>query len=155
MITIHHQLAINAPVAEVFAAIATPERIGTWWDKHTATQTSRGLVLEHDPGPEHGVVKLRVVALVPDTRVEWECISTHPTSSPASAWMGTRFVFEMAERDSPAARFGGAHRGRVTTLDFRHVGYDERSEFAGFNTFAWGQVLQNLKQVVEAGQAKP
>jgi uncharacterized protein YndB with AHSA1/START domain len=150
MATIHHQVAIAAPVAKVYAAISTADRIGTWWDKQTPTQTPDGLVLEHDPGPEHGVVKLRVVALVPNERVEWECISTHPVSSPASAWTGTRFVFEMAERDSPAARFGYRGEGRATTLDFRHVGYDERSEFTGFNNFAWGQVLQNLKQVVES-----
>jgi hypothetical protein len=37
----------------------------------------------------------------------------------------------------------------MVVLDFRHVGYDGRSQFFGFNNFAWGQVLPNLKQVVE------
>jgi uncharacterized protein YndB with AHSA1/START domain len=147
---IHHQLAIAAPVAKVYEAIASADKIGTWWDKQKAAQTPKGLILEHDPGPEHGVVKLRVVQLVPNRRVEWECVSTHPKTSPASAWTGTRFVFELAERDSPAARFGGDDSGPVTTLDFQQEGYDEQSEFAGFNNFAWAQVLQNLKQVVES-----
>lgn len=83
MATIRHQVFINAPVAKVYEAISTPEGISTWWDKQTPIQTDRGLVLKHNPGPEHGVVQLRVVELVPNKRVEWECISTHPKSSPA------------------------------------------------------------------------
>ena len=151
MSTIHHQLGINAPVAKVYEAIATADGISTWWDKQTPVQTDRGLVLEHNPGPEHGVVKLRVVELVPNTRVEWECVSTHPASSPASAWTGTHFIFEMVERgDGGPSSGSGGSQSRVTTLDFRQSGYDERSEFFGFNNFAWGQVLQNLKQVIES-----
>jgi len=148
MATIHHELSINAPLAKVYEALSSADQIGTWWDKHTAIQTDRGLVLEHNPGPEHGVVKLRVVEQVPNKRVEWECISVHPKSSPASAWTGTHFIFELAEcTDSSGA---GRDQVRTTTVDFRQVGYDERSEYFESNKVAWGQVLQNLKQVVES-----
>jgi len=145
MATIYHQLSINAPAGKVYQAISTADGIGTWWDKQTAKHTDRGLVLEHNPGPEHGVVKLRVVELVPHKRVEWECISTHPKSSPASAWTGTHFIFELAE-DGDAQ----SPPHRTTTLDFRQVGYDEQSEFFEFNNGAWGQVMQNLKRVVQS-----
>jgi len=149
MATIYHQVSINAPLAKVYDAISTADGIGTWWDKQTPNQTDRGLVLEHNPGLEHGVVKLRVVELIPNKRVEWECISTHPRSSPASAWTGTHFIFEIAERDNVSS--GSKHNQvRATTLDFRQAGYDERSEFFGSNNFAWGQVLQKLKQVLES-----
>lgn len=141
MAPINHQLAINAPIAKVYTAIATPEGISTWWDKQTATQTDRGVVLEHNPGPEHGIVKLRVVELVPNNRVEWQCVSMHPASSPASVWTGTHLIFELAQRD--------AH-DRTTSLDFRQTGYDERSQFFETNRTAWLQVLQNLKRVVES-----
>ena len=151
MATIHHKVSINAPVAKVYAAISTAAGIGTWWDKQTATQTDRSLVLEHNPGPEHGVVKLRVVELVPDRRVEWECISTHPKSSPASAWTGTHFIFELADRPDIATPSGSKGDQRPSTLlDFCQIGYDERSEFLESNSAAWGQVLQNLKRVVES-----
>jgi uncharacterized protein YndB with AHSA1/START domain len=150
MATIRHQVLIDAPVAKVYEAISTPEGISTWWDKQTPTQTDRGLVLEHSPGPEHGVVKLRVAELVPHKRVEWECISTHPKTSPASAWTGTHFIFELAERDSGALSGSKGNQDRATTLDFCQAGYDEQSEFFGFNKLAWGEVLQNLKQVVES-----
>jgi uncharacterized protein YndB with AHSA1/START domain len=138
MANIRHRLSIRAPAAQVYRAIATPDAIGTWWDKQTATQTDRGLVLAHDPGPEHGVVQLRVVAQVENERIEWECISSHPKTSPASAWTGTHFVFELAERDG------------TTTLDFSQSGYDEQSPFFAANEAAWGDVLANLKRVVEA-----
>ena len=148
MATIYHRLSINAPAAKVYKALSTADGIGTWWDKQTARQTERGMVLEHYPGPEHGVVKLRVVELVPNKRVEWECISTHPKSSPASAWTGTHFIFEIAE--GGAASGSEDNQQRTTTLDFRQVGYDEQSEFFGSNNFAWAQVMQNLRKVVES-----
>jgi uncharacterized protein YndB with AHSA1/START domain len=147
MATIHHHVLIDAPAAKVYAALSTAEGIGTWWDKQTVMETDRGVVLEHNPGAKHGVVRLRVVELVPDKRVEWECISTHPKSSPAFAWSGTHFIFDIVERDN---RDGS--RGRATALDFTQTGYDEGSEFFDSNKSAWGQVLQNLKRIVESGR---
>src|SRR5205809_4194031 len=111
MATIHHELSINAPVAKVYEALSLADQIGTWWDKQTAIQTDRGLVLEHNPGPEHGVVKLRVIELVPNKRVEWECISFHPKSSPASAWTGTHFIFEIVEGNNVAS--AGSNRDQI------------------------------------------
>lgn len=149
--SIHHRARINAPLAKVYEAISRVDRIGAWWEEQTPTQTDLGLVLEHDPGPEHGVVKLRVIELVPNKRVEWECISTHPGSSPASAWTGTRFVFELAEADEDGASSGSGHgQGRTTLVEFHQAGYDERSDFSESNNLTWKQVLQNLKEVVEA-----
>ena len=130
---------IDAPVVRVYEAIATADGISSWWDKQTPKQTERGLVLEHYPGPEHGTVQLRVVELIPNQRIEWECISTHPASSPAFAWTGTHFIFELAERSVDS-----------TALDFRQTGYDERSRFFETNSAAWWEVLQNLKRVVES-----
>ena len=63
------------------------------------------------------MVKLRVVELVPNKRVEWECISTHPKSSPASAWTGTHFVFEIVVGDNVASSGSKHNQDRATTLD--------------------------------------
>jgi hypothetical protein len=46
----------------------------------------------------------------------------------------------------------GANRNQIRA---DHIGflprcYDERSEFFAFNKSVWGEVLQNLKQVVES-----
>jgi uncharacterized protein YndB with AHSA1/START domain len=141
MATIHHQLTIDAPVAIVYEVIASPDRIGTWWDTQTVTRTDRGMVMEHNAGPEHGVVKLRVAQLIPNARVQWECISRHPPTSPASAWTGTHFVFDLTE-SAPGQ----------TKVDFRQAGYNERSPFFESNTAAWADVLKRLKHVLESPQ---
>lgn len=140
MKTIQHELHINAPVARVYDAIATADGISSWWDPQTPKQTDRGLVLEHNPGPEHGIVQLRVVDRVPNKRIEWECVSRHPASSPASAWTGTHFIFELSGDDG------------ATDVDFRQTGYDEHSAFFNANRDAWAGVLQNLKRVVESSR---
>lgn len=95
--------------------------------------------MEHNPGAEHGVVKLRVAQLIPNTHVQWECISRHPKTSPASAWTGTHFIFALTEVDP-----------EHTTVDFQQVGYDGRSEYFDTNTAAWGEVMNRLKQVLES-----
>src|SRR6266508_6695874 len=80
------------------------------------------------PGPEHGVVKLRVVELVPKKRVEWECISTHPKCSPASAWTGTHLIFQIGDADNVVSSGSKRNQVRATTLDFYQAGYNEQSE---------------------------
>lgn len=147
MATLYHEVWINAPTAKVYQAISTADVISTWWDKQTATETDQGVVLEHNPGPEHGVVKMKVLDLVQNKRVEWECISTHPKTSPASAWTGTHVIFEITRRPMPP---WAREKAEMTILNFRHSGWDETSEYFGFCNFGWGQTLQKLKQVCES-----
>src|SRR5262245_37005296 len=147
MATLHHEVWMNAPTSKVYQAISTADGIGMWWDKQTVARTGRDIVLEHDPGPEHGVVRMKVVDLAQDERVEWECISTHPRTSPASAWTGTHVIFEISRRPVPP---WGTERADMAILNFRHSGWDENSEYFGFCNFAWGQVLQALKRVCES-----
>lgn len=151
MTTIYHQVWINAPVTAVYASLATAEGVSRWWDRQTATRVDGAVVLEHDPGPEHGVVRLKVLDLTADRRVEWECVSTHPRSSPASAWTGTRITFALTPRGQYApARAAWATAVPAQTIpDFRHAGWDERSEYLGFCSFAWAEVLQKLQQQCE------
>ncbi|TBW51292.1 hypothetical protein EZI54_17375 [Marinobacter halodurans] len=150
---VHHQLAIEAPPHVIYQALTDPELIGEWWDKQTVRHTGNGVVLEHDPGPEHGVVQMRVVLDIRDQWVEWECISQHPPTSPASAWTGTHLIFEITEAETPVTRVLRAYPGfdttRLCTLNFFQTDYDERSEFLGFNNFAWAHVLQQLKRFCE------
>ena len=151
MAVLYHQVWINSPVAKVYEAISTAEGLGRWWAPHTATETAAGLVLAHDPGPAHGPVKMKVLEMVPNKRVEWEIISTHPKSSPASAWTGTHVIFEISERANVVARSGfGTDGDRIAVLEFRHSGWDEKSEYLGLCNFAWGTVLQLLKTWCES-----
>lgn len=151
MATLHHQVWINAPVAKVYEALATAEGLGRWWAPHTATETDAGLVLAHHPGPGHGDVKMKVLETTPNRRVRWEIISTHPQSSPASGWTGTRITFDISERENPGPRLGmSAGPPHLAVLEFRHSGWDEDSGYFGFCNFAWGETLLMLKQWCES-----
>lgn len=151
MATLHHQVWIDAPVGKIYDALASAEGLGRWWAPHTATRTDDGLVLAHDPGELHGEVRMKVIATEPGQRVEWEIVSAHPRRSPASAWTGTRISFELSERENPGARLGIVSESPVlTVLEFRHSGWDAKSEFFGFCNFAWGVTLQMLQQWCEA-----
>ena len=151
MATLYHQVWIDAPVSKVYGALATADGLGHWWVPHTTAETDAGRVLTHSAGAEHGDVRMRVVDTVPDKRVEWEIVSTHPKRSPASAWTGTRILFELAERDNPGAWLGISGGGRrLAVLDFRHSNWDEDSEYFGFCNFAWGETLLMLKQWCES-----
>lgn len=138
MASIRHQLSIRARPASVYQAITTENEIGQWWDRPESVRSEPGLLLEFRPGPGHGVLQMRVLDTVPNERVEWECISIHDTSSPASAWTGTHIIFEINERD------GGS------LVNFRHTGWDENSEFFAFCNYNWGVALQKLKLYCES-----
>jgi hypothetical protein len=149
--TLYHQVWINAAPTRVYEAIATAAGVGSWWGKQTERRSGEGVFLEHDPGPAHGVVSLEVLRSIKDRRVEWECVSQHPSTSPASAWTGTHLTFDISERANLAAMSGfGADGDRIVVLDFRHSGWNESSPYLGFCNFAWGQALAGLKKVCEA-----
>ncbi len=147
MATLCHEVWIDAPTARVYKALADADGLSEWWTRHTAVETDQGLVLESNPGPEHGPVRMKVLDRSQDVRVEWECISTHPRSSPASAWTFTRITFEIARRQVPP---WSARTTDMVVLTLRHSGWDELSEFLGFCNFQWAVALQKLKQVCES-----
>ena len=147
MAELYHQVWITAPSATVYEAISTEAGIAGWWDRPNAVKTDSGVVLEFNPGPEHGVLRARVAAAIPDRRIEWEFVSTHPRNSPAFAWTGTRVSFEITRRAVPP---WAAERADTAIVDFRHSGWDGRSEYLGFCNFAWGEALQKLKQWCES-----
>jgi len=139
--TLYHQVWINAPTGKVYEAVSTEDGIGSWWDRPRTVASSDGPVLEFRPGPEHGVLRMKVLEMVQGRRVEWQCISTHPKSSPASSWTGTHVLFEISERE------------RVSIIDFRHSGWDDASVYLGFCNYQWGVALQALQRWCESPSA--
>ncbi|MFQ3786360.1 SRPBCC family protein [Halomonas sp. A29] len=151
MATLHHQVWIDAPREKVYEALASAEGLAQWWAPHTASETDEGLVLAHSPGPAHGNVQMKVLERTPHRRIEWKIISSHPASSPASAWSGTHIVFELTTQPSPGHWLGMNNEGQpMTVLEFHQVGWDEDSEFLGFCNYAWGLTLDMLRQWCES-----
>ena len=70
MHSIHHQVAIRAPLARVFRALNDQAEIGAWWCPQDVTDTPDGLVMSHQAGP-YGTVRLRVLRRDAATGVTW------------------------------------------------------------------------------------
>ena len=151
MVTLTHQVWIDAALSRVYEALATAEGLGSWWAPHTSTETEDGVVLAHSPGEGHGDVQMKVIESDPTGRVEWEIISTHPRRSPASAWTDTRIIFEITEQPSPGHWMGMNNEGQpMSVVDFRHTGWDENSAYLGFCNYAWGLTLDMLRNWCES-----
>ena len=148
MATIYHQVRIDGPTGKLYEAISTAKGIGSWWDSPDEVEIRIGSVLQFNLGEPHGVLQMKVLALRSGERVEWECVSNHPASSPASAWSGTHVTFNIAE-SAPMA-FESPKRSTISVLDFRQSGWDENNRYFGYCNFGWGEALLKLKALSEA-----
>ena len=148
MSTIKHEVWIDAPQKVVYELLSSAEAISTWWDKQTRKQTPEGIVLEHSPGPEHGVVKFLVLVNEPFSLVKWRCISEHPANTPASEWKDTEMVFEIGGRESSdvAADSWASEAPAQTVIKFQHTGWPNPSKYLAFCNKAWADVLNSLKE---------
>lgn len=153
MASIVHEAWIDAPPERVYELLSSAEAISTWWDKQTSKDTPDGVVLEHSPGPEHGVVQFLVLESSPHL-IRWKCISSHPENVPASEWTGTEIAFYIGDRSTSAAAIEkwAAKLPVQTVLRLKHSGWREEARYLPFCNFAWAGVLMNLaKKAVEDG----
>ena len=153
MVTLKHQVWIDASVARVYDALSTAKNVSEWWDQQTETVRGDEVVWAHSPppAPDDVVVALRVVERVPQRRVVWECTSTSTDGTAAAEWAGTRCSFELQKRaNCPAANAAWMkYIPAQTVLDFEHSGWSESAEYASFCNSSWGAVLAELKRVCE------
>jgi uncharacterized protein YndB with AHSA1/START domain len=153
MSTIEHEVWIDAPMADVYALLATPEGMSSWWDRQTQRHTEEGEIWEHTPGPEHGTVRMLILEKVPNRLFKWQCVSTHDAETPGSAWTGTTMTFRLGDRASSAvASATWAREVPVqTVLSFTHEGWDASSRYLPFCNTAWAAVLQQLADKAAEG----
>jgi uncharacterized protein YndB with AHSA1/START domain len=150
MASIVHQVWINAPASRVYEGLATAVGLTRWWIRTYSVESPEGTILSHDPGPEHGEVHFRVLESVKDERVVWEVVSEHPKTSPMGAWKGTKIVFQIARRENPGPRLGVTSGVRkMTVLEFRHDGLDDKGEYFAYGNYAWAMILAALQKWCE------
>lgn len=147
MSTIRHEVWIDAPQKAVCALLASAEAISTWWDEQTRKETAEGIVLEHSPGPDHGVVRFLVLENIPNRRVKWRCVSENPANTPASEWAGTEMLFEIGGRETSEVAFDdwAKEAPAQTVVKFQHSGWPSPSKYFAFCNKAWADVLNSLK----------
>lgn len=136
-----HRVGIKAPVAQVYAALATIEGVAGWWTKETAGVSEPGgsieLVFSSPSGERVGAINMDVLALDPDQEVHWRF-----TSGPEE-WIGTDAVFRLSQD------------GDYAIVRFAHQNWREPVEFAEHCSTKWATFLLSLKELVETGKGKP
>lgn len=136
MADIRHLLTINAPVSKVYKAITDQEGLANWWTKETKAEPTVGSIAEFRFG-ERYLNRMRITSLVPDKKVTWECIQGD------REWVGTRFVFDLEEREGK------------TLARFAHTDWDEATDFYALCNYHWGQYMVSLKNYCETGKGTP
>jgi len=140
-VDIIHRVGIQAPVAKVYAALATIDGIAGWWTKETSGVSKVGDLIEFrftsPRGEEMGVMKMEVLALDPDKRVHWR-VRTGPQE-----WVGTDVTFDLTQA------------GDYTIVLFGHRNWREAVEFTAHCSTKWAVFMLSLKQLLETGKGRP
>lgn len=121
---------------EVYHALTTSMGLSNWWT------TTSGAVPEVESittfhFSEAYQKSMRVVELLPDRRVLWECVAGDVQ------WLGTTIAFEI----EPVS--GGIE------LRFYHAGWEAETELFGHCNYHWAIYLKSLKTYLETGKGQP
>lgn len=140
MFDILHRVGVRAPKDQVYAALATPEGLARWWTTDTTGDSTVGGGLTFRfrvDGQEIGMFGMRILELVPASRVTWQVLEGPPE------WVGTKIRFELRQE------------GDYTVVMFRHEGWREPVEFMYHCSTKWGTFLMSLKSLGEGGKGQP
>ena len=95
---IRHHVGINAPLSEVYAALATRDGIAQWWTTSIDGESAVGEELTFRFGQPEPAAVMKVVELVPDTLVSWQCVVG------PDEWLDTLLTFELKPNGDETAR---------------------------------------------------
>ncbi len=133
---IKHYLVIDAPAETVYKAVTNQAGLAGWWTEETIAEPTVGSIAEFKFGDRYHN-KMNVTTLVPNERVEWECLQGD------KEWVGTTFVFELSEADGK------------TILKFSQNGWREATDFYAGCNYNWGCYMTSLKKYCETGFGEP
>ena len=140
MVNILHRVGIQAPLKQVYQALATAQGVAGWWTTSTTGQSQVGEKLTFrfmDGDRVRGEFVIKVLELSPEQRVLWEVVSG------ADEWIGTRISFDLHQD------------GDYVIVLFRHQGWKEPVEFMHHCSTKWAVFLMSLKSLVETGKGLP
>lgn len=131
-----HRVAIKAPAADVYKALATPDGLAGWWTKDTRGDNKIGSVIQFRFAPR-GFFDMKVLENEPDKRLLWEVVDG------PGEWIGTTVGFDLASD------------GDWTIVLFGHRGWKEPIEFMHHCSTKWAIFLMSLKSLAETGTGNP
>src|SRR4051794_22567618 len=74
METIRHRVGVDAPITDVYDAIATRDGTSRWWTRDVTGSAEVGERLTFAFGGPERVAVMEVTALSPDQQVRWTCV---------------------------------------------------------------------------------
>jgi uncharacterized protein YndB with AHSA1/START domain len=134
---IRHRVGIDAPIAEVYDAIATAAGTAQWWTRDVTGESTVGGALTFSFGGPERSATMELVELTPPDRIVWRCVHG------PDEWIGLTFTFDLRAD------------GDETVLLFTNDGWAEPVEFMHHCTTAWGYYLLSLKHGLEGSKATP
>jgi uncharacterized protein YndB with AHSA1/START domain len=140
-VDIVHRVGIEAPVSEVYAALATIDGLAGWWTTATSGDSTVGGVIafrfQDEHGTEIGGFDMQVLDLVPGRTVRWRVTAGPPE------WIGTDVEFDLSRE------------GAFTIVLFAHRGWREQVPFMAHCSTKWATFLLSLRDRVETGTGRP
>ncbi|HYG92370.1 MAG TPA: SRPBCC domain-containing protein [Nocardioides sp.] len=141
MVDILHRVGAEAPLENVYQALATREGVAGWWATETDGRSAPGdtltVTFREESGTTIGSFDLEVKDLDENRRVSWLV-----TGGPEE-WVGTEIRFDLSEADG------------FTIVNFGHLGWREPVEFMHHCSTKWATFLLSLKALVEKGCGQP
>ena len=137
MAAIKHLLLIKSPAEKIYSAITTKKGITNWWTEQTEIGNNVGETNIFDFGERYHN-EMKIINLVPDKLVEWECIAGD------QEWIRTKFIFEIEETDDDSS-----------VLKFAHAGWRKETDFFASCNYQWGYYMTSLKLYCETGIGTP
>jgi uncharacterized protein YndB with AHSA1/START domain len=128
-------VVIKATPEKVYKAVTMQEGLESWWCKNTTAKPEAGYVNIFVFGKFRN--EMRVAKLIPNKRVEWECINS------IEEWIGTGISFDMEEKEGN------------TILRFAHAGWRAATDTYAGCTYDWALFIKSLKTFCETGTGTP
>ncbi|TDQ36616.1 SRPBCC family protein [Aureibacillus halotolerans] len=130
---IEHLLKVKAPIADVYRTLTTEKGLAAMWTRDLRVSEDVGGVSEFRFAPDDDKTDMRIDQLVPNQKVVWFCIDSHPE------WIGTKISFDLTETAG------------VTTIILRHMEWRDVTDYYRLCNYHWAMFLLNLKQYCEKG----
>ena len=133
-----HQITIQAPPEEVYAAITEEDGLSSWWTSDVDAEPEEGTQAKFRFEGGMVAMLMRIDRLQPGRAVEWSVDEPSPPE-----WEGTRVTWQLTPTDEG------------TELLFGHRGWESTDGAYPSINYNWSYYLTSLKQYLETGEGFP
>ncbi len=144
----NYQNSISLPTNPAYALKLITERVAEWWSADFDGEAGRvGDVFTVRFNTVFHT--MRVIQLLPDSLVEWECIDQHLETHAGiqlenkREWVGNIIRWEVRRE------------GQMTSLSITHFGLTPESEYWRIWGTDWNQLLANIRRLAITGKTRP